>query len=81
MEYIFNENCRLILQYLQEHKSENVTVNDISAGVDLPPKTINGNLLSLTKRKYVYRTDNGEDKLIKLTPGGANVDPLQTKEE
>lgn len=77
-------STRAIIQYLQEHNSENLTAKDVAAALGLTDKTVNGAFTQAVQRKELgYRAEDtvtGDDgnpkivKYLKLNDAGMALD-------
>lgn len=82
MAAMFSEKAKAALEYLQAHNGEDFTSKDISAALDIEPRSITGVLNGLQRKGLVERVpvEGQKDKLIKLTAEGMGADPNAEKE-
>lgn len=82
MAKILSENAQKVLTYLQANKGSDLTAKDIAAALDMEARSVNGTLTGLQRKGLTVRVAQEEgDKLIGLTPAGAEFDPEAEKVE
>ncbi len=72
-----SEKAQSILVFLQNDPSADFTAKDIAVGIGLEARSVTGVINGLVKKGFVERivVEGEKDKLVKLTPAGATVDP------
>lgn len=79
---MFSDNAQVILNFLQSNPTVDMTANDLADVTGLAPRTVNGVVTGLGRRKpaLAYRDEVEVDgktvKYIRLTAEGLAVDPL-----
>ena len=76
---LFPEKTKAVLEYLQAHNGEDMTAKTVAEAIGSTSRSVSGVVTSLTKRGYAYR--EGDEKFIRLTVNGVNVDPDGEKKE
>ena len=79
MKYLFSDNARNILHYLQDNTAEISTAATIAEALGMTKPQVNGTVTGLARagKEYVVRqvVEGVEGKVIFLTDKGKAVDP------
>ena len=85
MAQMFSDNAQVILNFLQDNPNVNMTANDLAESISLSPRTVNGCVTGLARRKpaLAYReeveVDGKKVKYVHLTEEGFAADPFAEK--
>ena len=86
MAQVFSDNAQVILNFLQSNPTVDMTANDLADVTGLGPRTVNGVVTGLSRRKpaLAYRDEVEVDgktiKYIRLTAEGLAADTLAETE-
>ena len=80
---MFSEKAQAVLTFMQGNQGADLTAAMIADAAGIEKKSITGVLNGLQKKGFVVRevVEGQKDKLIRLTPEGAVVDPQAEKAE
>ena len=86
MAQVFSDNAQVVLNFLQSNPNVDMTARDMAEAIQLPPRTVNGIVTGLYRRKpsLAFREEvkvDGETvKYVRLTDEGKSVDPYAETE-
>lgn len=80
---MFSEKAQAVLEFMQDNQNVDLTAPAIAEATDIEKRSITGVLNGLVKKGFVVReeVEGQKDKLVRLTPEGAVVDPHAEKED